>query len=157
MPGKTGNDWAIFTVEDFEDSFSFRIFGEDYLKYRHLLVPNTFLYGRVFVREGWIDRNTGKKKEPRLQYNNLQMLHDVMEKYSKKITLEIPLERLDEEKVVSLKSLVKTNKGEKQLHLLIYENNEKIHLNMLSRKYKIAISKKMLEQLEGEGFKYKLN
>jgi DNA polymerase-3 subunit alpha len=157
MPGKTGNDWAIFTVEDFEDSFSFRIFGEDYLKYRHLLVPNTFLYGRVFVREGWIDRNTGKKKEPRLQYNNLQMLHDVMEKYSKKITLEIPLERLDEEKVVSLKSLVKTNKGEKQLHLLIYENNEKIHLNMLSRKYRIAISKKMLEQLEGEGFKYKLN
>jgi DNA polymerase III subunit alpha len=157
MPGKTGNDWAIFTVEDFEDSFSFRIFGENYLKYRHLLVPNTFLYGRVFIKEGWTNRETGKKGDPRLQYNNMQMLHDVMDKYSKKITLKIPLNILNEKRIDFLKSLVKTNKGEKQLHLLVYENDEKISLNMLSRKYKIDISKKMLEELNAEEFKYKLN
>lgn len=157
IPGKNGRDWAIYTVEDFEDSFDFKIFGEDYLKYRHLLVPNTFIYGRVFVKEGWVSRETGKKGNPRIQYNNLQMLHDVMDKYSKKITLEIPLNSLSQSRIDFLKSLVKSNKGEKQLHLLVYENEEKINLNMLSRKHKIDISKKMLEELNNEEFKYKLN
>ena len=157
MTGKNGRDWAIFTVEDFEDSFEFRIFGEEYLKYRHLLVMDTFIYARVFIKEGWVDRTTGKKGEPRLQYNHIQMLHDVMDKYSKKITLEIPLNILDEHKISFLKSLVKSHKGEKQLHLLVYENDDKINLNMLSRKHKVDISKKMLEELSNEAFKYKLN
>ncbi len=157
MTSQNGRDWAIFTVEDFEDSFSFRIFGEDYLKYRHLLVVNTFIYGRIFIKEGWVDHKTGKKGDPRMQYNHIQLLHDVMDKYSKKITLEIPLNILNEKRIDFLKSLVKSNKGEKQLHLLVYENDEKINLNMLSRKYKIDISKKMLEELNDQKFNYKLN
>src|SRR5690606_7523734 len=114
-------------------------------------------YARVFIKEGWVDRTTGKKGEPRLQYNHIQMLHDVMDKYSKKITLEIPLNIVDEHKISFLKSLVKSHKGEKQLHLLVYENDDKINLNMLSRKHKVDISKKMLEELSNEAFKYKLN
>src|SRR5690554_1669455 len=37
---KNGKGWAAFTVEDYSDAFEFRIFGEDYLKFRHLLIPN---------------------------------------------------------------------------------------------------------------------
>src|SRR5690606_264020 len=81
---KNGRDWAIFTVEDFEDSYDFRIYGEEYLKFRHLLVMDSFIYGRVFVKEGWTDRETGKKSDPRMQFNHIQILHDVMDKYSKK-------------------------------------------------------------------------
>src|SRR5690606_20037111 len=79
MTSKAGRDWAIFTVEDFEDSYSFKIYGEEYLKFRHLLVLDTFIYGRVLVQDGWTDRATGKKGEPRLKYNHIQMLHDVMD------------------------------------------------------------------------------
>ncbi len=157
MTGRSGRDWAIYTVEDFEDSFDFRIFGEDYLKYRHLLVPNTFVYGRVFIKEGWMDKKTGKKGDPRIQYKSLQLLHDVMEKYAKKITLEIPLESLSEKRIDFLKTFAKSNKGEKQLHLKVYAKEEKINLNMMSRKYKVAISKQMLDQLSTEAFMYRLN
>src|SRR5690606_33278879 len=146
MTGKNGRDWAIFTEEDFEDSFELRIFGEEYLKYRHLLVMDTFIYARVFIKEGWVDRTTGKKGEPRLQYNHIQMLHDVIVKYPKKITLEIHLNILDEHKIRFSKSLVKSPKGEKQLHLLVYEKDEEINLDMRSRKHKVDISKKMLEE-----------
>ncbi len=59
---KNGKGWALFTVEDYTDTFEFRIFGEEYLKYRHFLMINSFVYVKVFVREGWMNRDTGKKE-----------------------------------------------------------------------------------------------
>ncbi|MDC8001510.1 DNA polymerase III subunit alpha [Aequorivita todarodis] len=154
---KAGKGWAIFTVEDYEDSYDFKIFGEEYLKWRHFLVPNSFIYGRVFVKEGWTNRETGKKGEPRLQYNSIQLLHDVMETHGKKLTITIPLNDVKEGKIDSLKNLVKTHKGEKQLFFVVYENEEKIHLTMPSRKHKINISKELLDELDREQLHYKLN
>ena len=154
---KAGKGWAIFTVEDYEDSYDFKIFGEEYLKWRHFLVPNSFIYGRVLVKEGWTNRETGKKSEPRLQYNSIQLLHDVMEAHGKKLTLTIPLSELKDGRIDSLKNLVKTHKGEKQLFFVVYEKDEKIHLTMPSRKHKINISKELLDELEREQLSYKLN
>ncbi len=154
---KAGKGWAIFTVEDYEDSYDFKIFGEEYLKWRHFLVPNSFIYGRVFVKEGWTNRETGKKGDPRLQYNNIQLLHDVMEIQGKKLTLHIPLSDLKEGRIDSLKNIVKTHKGEKQLFFVVYEKGEKIQLTMPSRKHKINISKELLDELEREQVSYKLN
>jgi DNA polymerase-3 subunit alpha len=154
---KNGKGWAIFTVEDYDDSYEFKIFGEQYLKWRHFLVPNSFIYGRVFVKEGWTNRETGKKGDPRLQYNNIQLLHDVMENQTKKLTLQIPLEDLKDGKIDSLKDLMKTHKGDKQLYFVVYEIEEKIKLTMASRKTKINISKELLNALEEQQVRYKLN
>ncbi len=154
---KAGKGWAIFTVEDYDDSYEFKIFGEEYLKWRHFLVPNSFIYGRVFVKEGWTNRETGKKGDPRLQYNSFQLLHDVMDTHGKKLTLTIPLNDLKEEKINALTDIVKTHKGEKQLFFVVYESEEKIHITMPSRKHKINISKELLDELEKEQLHYKLN
>lgn len=154
---RQGKGWAIFTVEDYEDSFEFKIFGEDYLKWRHFLVPNSFIYGRVFIREGWTNRETGKKGDPRMQYHSFQLLHDVMDSYSKKITLQIPLAELVDDKITALKNLIKTHKGEKHLYFNIYETEENIGLTMPSRKHKIHISKEFLHELQKEQIHYKLN
>lgn len=154
---KAGKGWAIFTVEDYEDSYDFKIFGEEYLKWRHFLVPNSFIYGRVLVKEGWTNRETGKKSEPRLQYNSIQLLHDVMENHGKKLTLSFPLSDLKDGRIDSLKNLIKAHKGEKQLFFVVYENDEKIRLTMPSRKHKINISKELLDELEREQVSYKLN
>lgn len=154
---KAGKGWAIFTVEDYDDSFEFKIFGEDYLKWRHFLVPNSFIYGRVLIREGWINRDTGKKGEPRIQYNSFQLLHDVMENHSKKLTLQLPLSEVENGKIDLLRDLFQTHKGEKPLLFVVYETSEKIKLVMPSRKHKVNISKELLEELQNKQIKYKLN
>src|SRR5690606_14940445 len=69
---KNGKGWALFTLEDYTDSHEFRIFGEEYLKFRHFLMVNSFVYIKAFVREGWVNRETGKKGEPRLQFNDFK-------------------------------------------------------------------------------------
>ncbi|QAA82596.1 DNA polymerase III subunit alpha [Aequorivita sp. H23M31] len=154
---KNGKGWAIFIVEDYEDSFEFKIFGEEYLKWRHFLVPNSFIFGKVFVREGWTNRDTGKKGEPRMQYNSFQLLHDVMENYSKKLTLQIPLREIKEGRIEQLKELFNTHKGNKPLTFVVYEETEKIKLSMPSRKNSVNISKELLIELHNQQVKYKLN
>lgn len=154
---KAGKGWAIFTVEDYDDSYEFKIFGEEYLKFRHFLVPNSFLYARVFVKEGWTNRDTGKKGEPRLQYNSMQLLHDVMDSQARKLTIQMPIEELAEDRIKRLKDLFKMHKGDKQLQFVIYELEEKVKLHMPSRKHKVTISQELLDELELEQVQYKLN
>ncbi|MDC8002825.1 DNA polymerase III subunit alpha [Aureisphaera galaxeae] len=154
---KQGKGWAIFTVEDYDDSYEFKIFGEEYLKWRHFLVPNSFIYARVFVKEGWVNRDTGKKGDPRMQYNNFTMLHDVMEQQARKLTIQMQIDELAEKRIALLKDLFRTHKGDKQLHFTMYDMKEKVKLNMPSRKTKVAISKELLDELKEQEVSYKLN
>ena len=152
-----GKGWAIFVVEDYNDSYEFKIFGEEYLKYRHFLVPNSFIYVRVYVKDGWTNRETGKKSEARLQYNSMQMLQDVMGSQARKLTTQMPVQALAEDKIKSLKELFKMHKGDKQLHFVIYELEDKIKLLMPSRKQKVNISQELLDELEREQVSFRLN
>ena len=86
---KNGKGWALFTMEDYTDTFEFRIFGEEYLKFRHFLMINSFAFIKVYVKEGWVNRDTGKKGDPRLQYNNFMLLQEVMEAFAKKVDNQI--------------------------------------------------------------------
>ena len=46
---------------------------------------NNFVFVRALIREGWTNRDTGAKGDPRLQFNSFQLLHDIMESYAKKL------------------------------------------------------------------------
>lgn len=154
---KQGKGWALFTVEDYTDSHEFRIFGEEYLKFRHFLLKNSFVYVKMFVREGWINRETGNKSEPRIQFNNFQLLHDVMDAYAKKLSVQLQISDLQETRVNKLKELFNMHKGDHLLNFIIYDTEEQIKLNMPSRKQKIKISQELLDELESDGVFYKLN
>ncbi|MBT8244622.1 MAG: DNA polymerase III subunit alpha [Winogradskyella sp.] len=154
---KQGKGWAMFTIEDYTDSFDFRIFGEDYLKFRHFLVQNSFLHVQAFVKEGWVNRETGKKGEPRIQFNNFQLLHDVMDAYAKKLSIQLNIRDLKEQMITDLQSLFRSHDGNNSLSFLVYDNEEKLKLIMPSRKQKVKISQELLNTLTERDIKYKLN
>jgi len=154
---RNGKGWAIFVVEDYEDSYEFKIFGEEYLKFRHLLIPNSFIYARVLVREGWVNRETGKKGDPRLQYNHFQLLHDVMEQQAKKLTIQIPINDLAAHRISVLKDLFRSHKGKGHLHFSLYDLEDEVKLNMASRKTKVSINKELLAELRAQEIRYRLN
>ncbi|HLV63915.1 OB-fold nucleic acid binding domain-containing protein, partial [Galbibacter sp.] len=154
---KQGKGWALFTVEDYTDSFEFRIFGEEYLRFRHFLVKSSFVYVRVYVKEGWINKDTQKKSEPRLQFSNFQLLHDVMETYAKKLSVQLNIKDLQEKRINILKDLFKMHEGNQALNFVIYDNDEKLKLNMPSRKQKVKISQELLDELTNNDVFFKLN
>ena len=154
---KQGKGWALFTIEDYVDSHEFRIFGEEYLKFRHFLMVSNFVYVRVFIREGWVNRETGKKGEPRIQFNNFQLLHDVMDSYAKKLSIQFDIKDIKKEHIKRIKDLLRMHEGNHHLNFVIYDNKEQIKLNMPSRKQKVKISQELLEELERQQVFYKLN
>ena len=154
---KNGKGWALFTMEDYTDSFEFRIFGEEYLKYRHFLMINSFAFVKVFVREGWVNRDTGKKGEPRLQYNSFMLLQEVMEAFAKKLTIKLDIDRIAEENIRELKDTLVLHKGNHSLNFVVYEMEEEIKVNLSSRKQKVQISSELLTTLEEKEVHYKLN
>ncbi|PRX57532.1 DNA polymerase III subunit alpha [Flagellimonas meridianipacifica] len=154
---KNGKGWAAFTLEDYTDSFEFRIFGEDYLKFRHFLMINSFVHLKIFIREGWVNRETGKKGDPRMQFNDFKQLQDVMDSYAKKLTIKLDIDRLQEKRIMALKDTLRSFKGDLPLNFVVYEMQDEIKLNLSSRKQKIKISSELLNVLEENDIYYKIN
>lgn len=154
---KNGKGWATFTVEDYTDTFEFRIFGEEYLKFRHFLMINSFIYIKVFIREGWVNRETGKQGEPRLQFNHFMLLQEVMAHFAKKLTIKLDIDQLQPAHILSLKDTLRAFKGSHPLHFVVYEMDETIKVNLTSRKRKVEISSELLHELESHEVHYKLN
>ncbi len=153
---KAGKGWASFIIEDYRDSFEFRIFGEEYLKFKHFLVPNSFLYVKTMVKPGWTNKE-GVKGDPRVSFTEFLLLHDIMEKMCKKITIQLPLKEVKEEKIKDLQHLFVTNSGSHSLRFVIYDVEEKLELDVPSRKMKVKITNEFLATLDSQHINYKLN
>ncbi len=154
---KNGKGWAMFTIEDYDMSFDFRIFGEDYLKFRPYLVKNTFVYVKTYIKEGWTNKETGKKGEPRINFNSFMLLQDVVGQFSRKLTLQLNVKDLNEPFINDIHNLIVNNSGSNTLNILLYETKNKVKINMPSRRLKVEINDKLLNWLEKEQIRFKLN
>tara|TARA_B100000768_G_scaffold174079_1_gene183979 strand:- start:13038 stop:17369 length:4332 start_codon:yes stop_codon:yes gene_type:complete len=154
---KNGKGWARFSLEDYKDSYDFRIFGEEYLKYKHFLFENNFIHLRILVKEGWRDRDTGKTGDPRINFLAFQQLQDTLDKDAKKLTLQIDVNDFDDNKIEILKKIFKKHKGNKKLEISLFENQEKIKLNMHSENHKISINEDLISSIKNNNIHFKLN
>ena len=154
---RQGKGWASFTLEDYVDSFEFRIFGEDYLKYKHFLVLNNFIHIRTKIVGGWKNKETGIVGEPRIQYNNFKLLQDVVKSFARKLSIQLNLDDIQENKIDEIKKLLVKHKGDHNLSFVVYDEKEKIKIDMQTTKHKINISQELLELLDQGKIYYKLN
>ena len=156
---KNGNGWGAFTIEDYNDSNEFRLFGEDYMRFKHMLVPNSFLYITGIVQKGWM-KPDGSESDPRVKFSDFSLLTDVMEKKCKKITFKLRLHEVTDQRIEQLEMLLSgyTGQGAKQtVNFNLISDQEKIDIDMPSRKYKLNITTDLFDYLDKEGYEYKLN
>ena len=153
---KAGKGWAMFTAEDYGDSNEFRIFGEDYLRMQHFLVPNQFLFIRATVQPGWTNKE-GVVGEPRLKFIEMKLLHDIMDELCKKVTIQLPLNQVKEDTILNLESILKNTPGKQALNFTVWDEKEKIEVSLPSRNTKIHITSELLSTLENQEIAYKLN
>ncbi len=118
---KNGKGWATFVLEGYEESFEFRIFDEEYLKFRHFLIQNQFVYFKVLVKEGWVNRETGKKSDPRIQFTEAKLLADVLPQFAKKLTILIDIKELHQHFITGLNEVFKTYQGENTVTFEVLE------------------------------------
>ena len=154
---RQGKGWASFILEDYVDSFEFRIFGEDYLKYKHFLILNNFIHIKTKIVGGWKNKQTGIVGEPRIQYNNFKLLQDVVKSFARKLSIQLNLDDIEEDKIDKIKKLLVKHKGDHNLSFVVYDEKEKMKIDMHTSKHKINISQELLELLDQGKIYYKLN
>ncbi|SCY42638.1 DNA polymerase III, alpha subunit [Nonlabens sp. Hel1_33_55] len=154
LVSKANKGWGSFIMEDYNDSYEFRLFGEDYLKFRHFIVPNTFLYAKIKIQQGWIDKNTGKPRDPRIVFTHMQQLQDVMSTAAKSLTIEFHVAELMEKRVELLKEVLDKHKGDHRLHFNLKDHEEKISIDMSSRLHKVNVTAELLAMLDEAEINY---
>ncbi len=148
---KNGKGWASFFIEDYTVAHEFRIFGENYLKFKHFLVPNSFLHIRVSGRKNFYNDDV------RIQFNEIQLLQDILEKLSKKMTIQLEINEINTKNLNLISTILTTHQGKKPLHFTVYDTEEEVKLNLPSRTQKVNISNELLSALTNEAFQFKLN
>ena len=148
---KNGKGWAAFTIEDYSEAHEFRMFGEDYLKFKHFLIPNSFLHIKMSVRPGW------REGDVRVQFNGIQMLQDVLEALAKKLTLQLNILELNDKKINSIEEIVKEHSGTDLLNFVVYDMEDQLKVHMPSRSSKVKITQELLNELDELKLSYKLN
>jgi DNA polymerase-3 subunit alpha len=97
------------------------MFGEEYLKYQHFLVPNKFMFFKILIKDGWVNHDTGKKSEPRMQFVEIKQLQDVLETFAKKLILLLNIKDLQTEFIHRLSQLFNAYKGDNAVTFEIME------------------------------------
>ncbi|BAV94955.1 DNA polymerase III subunit alpha [Ichthyobacterium seriolicida] len=138
---KNGNYWGIFNVEDYKNSFSITLFGEDYLKYKHFFIEGQFLYLSGAFKLGWSDRLNFKLIE-------VCLLRDVVSK-AKSLDVEMSLEKVDSHITDELHSVYSKYKGDKSFKMTVFTKVEDrdIHVPLISR-LRIDINTSLLEKID---------
>jgi DNA polymerase III subunit alpha len=148
---KNGKPFGTFTIEDYTGNTDLTMFGEDYLKFRHLMVIGNFLFVKARVQERWMQQDNLEVK-----VLAMQLLSDVREKMVKNITIDIALEEISGNFMNNFLEVIKLNPGNCNVRFNVIERKENLKVEMNSRKYKVAPHNEFLKELEVRQLTYRL-
>jgi len=150
---KKGRPFGLFTIEDYTDSIQLALFSEDYLRFKHLMNIGECLYikGKVQLRYKTTDRFE-------IRINDMELLAGIKNKLTKSITLKLALSDITGNFIAELENLVQKYPGQCNLSFKIHDGDDKISVNMPSKKMKVDVNNQLIEELNKlPRVEYKLN
>jgi DNA polymerase-3 subunit alpha len=129
-----------------EGQMEFRLFGEQYLKFMHFLVPGNFLYikGKVQQRPKYYKSDEFQKE---FRITQIELLSDVREKLSQSIYLRWDYQVLKDSQIKELSKLFKDFKGKKNIIFELLDRKTRSFITLNSRNYQAGISNEFLQKL----------
>ncbi|MFZ4740889.1 MAG: DNA polymerase III subunit alpha [Bacteroidales bacterium] len=125
---KTGKPMGSFTIEDFNGSHNLALFSDDYLKFKHFLIEGASIFVKAIIKNRF---NSDDQFE--IKINHITLLVEVIEKYTNKVTLRLPLAEVTPSFIESIKTKIKKHKGKCKLIVQIIDPSEKMYINLFAR------------------------
>ncbi len=147
---KTGKPFGTFVFEDYDDSCELAIFGEDFVQNKLHLTENYFLQIR-----GRVGERFGKAGDWEFKITKINLLTELRDKQSKSLSLQIYIDRIDENLMNRINEIFEENKQNTdvqncQVYFDIFDYHEEKMLNirMPSKSLKINPTNLLLEQFK---------
>lgn len=154
---KTGKGWGLFTIEDYSGGAEFRIFGEEYLKFRHFLCENQFVFIKAHISPGYVNKE-GVRSSPKMNFTFVDFLENTLS-LVRKLQIATELKEINKVNIDAFKEFLQEFQGNTPISFLIIGENEKkkIELTLNCPHSKIAISKELFDWLSASHMPYRIN
>ena len=143
---KNGKPYGSISIEDFQDSYNFIFFSDDYLKFKNYMEVGWFLFLKGSMKNKW-----NNPDELEYKVDDIKLLTKVRDDLIKEIHLKINIDDLNLEIVKRLeKDLNNTKKGNCHLKITILSKNKgkNLSLDMISRDKKFTLDDNFLKSIE---------
>ena len=157
LVGKTGKQWSKTQIEDFNGNFELALFGKDHEQFMSYLSPNTAVFIEGKIDEAYFSKGdeAEKKNVPyKFKVREIRLLSNVTETYTRGIRLLLNTSCLNDGFRNRLFKVVKGNKGEIRLSLMLNDQKSGYKVELVSKKYKVAVTNQFLEEISELGINY---
>ncbi len=149
---KSNKPYLIAKIEDYSGSAELPFFGQDYITYRNYLAEGFFLYIKARCQpKQW------KPDELELKVTSIQTLSEVKDQMLQKLTILLPLSALSSALVGELSEVTARYPGKTELYFALRDEHTQQTLNLVSRTVRLNVCRELLEYLDSQEIKYKVN
>ena len=148
---KRGTPYGRVTIQDFNGSFDFGIFNEDYEKYKSILSKGQVIYLEGINQKSYGDRLFFKIRD-------IKMLDTVSKQLTKSVTVFLPINHVDETKIEDIYALCEKHEGGHNLKFKILDDeNNHLSSELISTSVNVNANYEFAQSIEDMGFYYQLN
>ena len=146
LTSRQGKPFGIFMMEDYSSNHEFRLFGEEYLKFKPFLDVNMMVMAKGSINR-YTPRYEGAQERIEPKFREFMLLQDVMENQVKSMQLYMSLIDVNPENIEEINALVEEYKGSKPLNFMIFDpENQKVNVRMPGRSGSIRITGEVLKK-----------
>ncbi len=148
-----GRPFANFTIEDFNGSISFSVFGKDYENFMQYFQPNLPLLMKCTISPKF-GYGAAKQEQPtknvdyELKIKSIRHLANTKDDFIKQITINIPIKVLNGGFRKELIKSFNENKGNTAVIIKALDYEAQLGVEFFSTKYKVSLNKEFFNFLE---------
>ncbi len=137
-----GNQFMIFTLEDYAGNYEFALFSKDYIEFERYIAMDRLLFiqGAYQLKNRHMDQMVFK-------IQSISLLTEILEDRAKELKLRFDLHHLNPVLMDALQETLERFKGDKKLTIEVFDESEKLQMDFLSRKMQVRIGKPLVREL----------
>lgn len=144
---KTGKPFGTFVLEDYNDTYEFALFGEDYIKFRNLLGEGFFVHIRGNIAEKF-----GQKDNWDLRITAIALLSEMRDKLTKSMTVCLELHTLSDRLLEELQQVLDINSQKYPnknctLRFMVKDREEAMMIEMPSKTIRVNPSDDLMNDI----------
>ncbi len=144
---KTGKPFGTFVLEDYNDSYEFALFGDDYVKFRNMMVDGYFLH-----LKGIIEEKFRQKDNWDMRIMAISLLSEMRDKLTKSLTVCLDLNSLSTNLLNNIQELINVNNQKYPvknctLRFLIKDREENMLVELPSKNFKVNPSDDLMADI----------
>ena len=145
---KNGDPFGTLILEDYTDSAKLFLWRENYLKFKHFLVPGTFV-----AIKGRIEKPP-RRAELEFNISTIDLLQNLKESKASSVNVKVATKDLDQVMITDLFKIFNAYEGKCNLNFMIFDPLDEIEVKMPSKTMKVNPTTELFKELES--FKIKV-